>query len=207
MSPNIPATALEMAFALILPLILPTLKNDTEAARALALHMLGEYHPQTVRELRLATEAISFSIKSLIVLAESAEPDIKPEKLDASLKWATSLGRASHQAQRRLTEFQRAARTTPAPEPAIEPVPPAPEPEHETQEAATRDVAVAEANLASATKRLNLMKAHHKGAPPPHSTAAQQIQAQQRVVETARLKLQQARRIQIASPEPEQISA
>jgi outer membrane protein TolC len=71
----------------------------------------------------------------------------------------------------------------------------------------TPDIATAEAKLASATKLLNLMKAHHKGAPPPHSSAAQQIQAQQRVVETARLKLEQARRLQPASVHPEKQAA
>ena len=50
-----------------------------------------------------------------------------------------------------------------------------------------------QAAYSSAVKLLELMKAHHKGAPPPHSQAAQQIQAQQRIVGTARLKLEQAR--------------
>ncbi|HVZ10743.1 hypothetical protein [Rhodopila sp.] len=60
-------------------------------------------------------------------------------------------------------------------------------------------VAEAEAKFRSATRLLHLMKAHHKGAPPPHSQAAQQIKAQERVVNMARLSLEQARRGQAAA--------
>jgi hypothetical protein len=204
---NLPTAALDLALSFLLPLILPTLNNDTTAARALALHMLGEYDPKSVRELRLAAEAIGFSLKSLTVLAESADPNIKPDKLDVTLKWASSLSRSSHQAQRRLTEFQRAARTTPEPAHAEPTQPEQPAPATSAPEPEAPDIATAEAKLASATKLLNLMKAHHKGAPPPHSSAAQQIQAQQRVVETARLKLEQARRLQAASVHPEKQAA
>ncbi len=212
-SATLPAAAFDLALSFLLPLILPALNNDTVAARALALHMIGEYDPQSARELRLATEAIGFSLKSLTVLAESAEPAITADKLDITLKWACSLSRSSHQAQRRLTEFQRAART--APEPAQsesatksaaahqEPPTPGPQPETPTTDIATTDIATAEAKLASATKLLTLMKAHHKGAPPPHSSAAQQIQAQQRQVENARLKLEQARRHHAGVPQQE----
>jgi hypothetical protein len=211
---NLPAAALDVAISFLLPLILPALGQDATAARTLALHMLGEYDPQSVRELRLAAEAIGFSLKSLTVLGESAEPDMKPEQRDGALKWACSLNRSSHQAHRRLLELQRAGRTAPVPEPALpEPIAeevasPATAPQPEADNAAS-GIAAAEATLASATKLLNLMKAHYKGAPPPHSSAAQQIQAQQRVVETARLKLQQARRAQAATPQlvPEQAAA
>ncbi len=223
LSATLPTAALDVALSFLLPLILPALGNDAAAARALVLHMVAEYDPQSVRELRLAAEAIGFSLKSLTVLAESAEPDIAAGRLDVTLKWASSLSRSSHQAQRRLTEVQRAARTAPAPEPpylepatetaptetvAAEPAPPAPAPQPEP-DTAIPDVAKAEDALASATKLLTLMKAHHKGAPPPHIGAAQQIQAQQRVAETARLKLEQARRLQAATPqrEPEPAAA
>ncbi|MBS0640415.1 MAG: hypothetical protein JSS43_11120, partial [Proteobacteria bacterium] len=54
-------------------------------------------------------------------------------------------------------------------------------------------VAVLEAAHAAARVRLEQMKASYKGAPPPHSKAAQDIQRQQRVVDAARLKLVQAR--------------
>ena len=240
MSFSFPVSAIDVALSLLLPLILPPLNYDEDAARSLALHMLAEYNPRTARDLRLATEAIGFSLRSLMILGESVEPGIKTEALDITLKWATSLSRSSHQAQRRLTEFQRAARTSPAPEPDSHPEPnahpepagtqaqpptcepadhaepasaaPAPMPPGEpaapartpVAEPETPDLATAEARLASATKLLNLMKAHHKGAPPPHSSAAQQIQAQQRVVETARLKLEQARRLQTQSAQANQ---
>ena len=245
---NLPAAAIEVALGLLLPLILPTLKNDTQAATGLALHMLAEYEPRSVRDLRLATEAIGYSLRSLMILAESIVPGIKTEALDITLKWATSLSRSSHQAQRRLTEFQRATPVTathpetdhpqtasaepPQPatrETAAHPEPTNPEPAHPeaaraesphptvTTAAAPAaspnpdpdcaDVATAEARLASAIRLLNRMRAHHKGAPPPHSSAAQQIQAQQRVVETARMKLEQARRQHTQSAQPAQSAA
>lgn len=43
------------------------------------------------------------------------------------------------------------------------------------------------------------MMAHHKGAPSPHSKAAQDIQHQQRVADTVRLQLAQARQ-RLAAP-------
>ncbi len=269
LSPDLPSSAIETVIAFLLPLILPTLNNQTPAATALALHMLGDYNPQSTRELRLAAEAIGYSLKGLTVLAESAEPGITAEKRDADIKWACSLTRSGHQSERRLAEAQRAAQATlpgqpgqttatnpaqvtptnpaqatstnpadaasnpaqatatkaaqaistkPAalatlpPQPAAH-APASPEPPAQPlpDETAPGDVPTAEAALAKATKLLNLMQAHHKGAPPPHSSAAQQIQAQQRVVETARLKLEQARRRQQATeapqPEPAQAAA
>jgi len=197
LSPNLPQAAVDMVVALLLPLILPGLNGDIPAARALALHMLSEYHPQSVLELRFAGEAIGFSLKSLASLARSAEPGISPETLDNALKWACSLSRSGHQAQRRLNDLQRPPRGKRQAEPAQEAAPAveaAAETPPATQAAdAGLDAALAEATFETALKVLNLMKAQYKGAPPPHSQAAQQIQAQQRVVETARLKLQQAR--------------
>jgi len=118
------------------------------------------------------------------------------------MKWACTLSRSGHLAQRRLDELQRPRKTARQPEA----IPEATAPRTELPEivspradpAPSEPVAQAEAALRSAEKLLVLMRAHHKGAPPPHSPAAQQIQAQQRAVETARLKLQQAR--QAAGP-------
>ncbi|MFL5286296.1 MAG: hypothetical protein ACJ8AW_36305 [Rhodopila sp.] len=56
------------------------------------------------------------------------------------------------------------------------------------------DVAQTEAALRTAEKLLGLMKSHWKGAPPPHTQAAQQIQTQERAVNLARMTLAQARR-------------
>ena len=216
LSPNLPASAIETVLAFLLPLILPTINNDTAAATALAIHMLRDYDPRTARELRLAAEAIGYSLKGLTVLAESAEPGIKAEKREADIKWACSLTRSGHQSERRLSQAQRAARATLPDQSAPvavnesqattgEPAAPASEPpaQHQPNDTQPQDVPTAEAALAKATKLLNLMKAHHKGAPPPHSQAAQQIQAQQRIVDTARLKLEQARRQQSAAAQAE----
>src|SRR3954453_4357934 len=51
-----------------------------------------------------------------------------------------------------------------------------------------------QAKLRNAENLVALMKARWKGAPPPHSKAAQDIKAQQRVVDTTRLALARARR-------------
>ncbi|MFL5287883.1 MAG: hypothetical protein ACJ8AW_44680 [Rhodopila sp.] len=79
--------------------------------------------------------------------------------------------------------------------PAADPPPPAPEAAAQAEPAPPELLSVrhAEAKLRSAQKLLELMKAHHKGAPPPHTRAAQDIQAQQRAVDAARMALAQAR--------------
>jgi hypothetical protein len=153
------------------------------------------------------------------MLAQSAEPGIRLDKLEMSLKWACSLSRSGHQAQRRLNELQRtprAGRREDPPEQAAPAATPAyptpasvaePEPPPAAETAPPSDLAQAEAKLRSAVKLLNLMQGQHKGAPPPHSQAAQQIQAQQRSVETARLTLQQARQADQAQPEPVRAAA
>jgi hypothetical protein len=215
---DLPAAALDFVIAFLLPLILPRNGGDTLAARTLALQMLEDHHPQTVRELRLAGEAVGFSLKSLTMLAESAEPNIAAEKLESSMKWACGLSRSGHLAQRRLDELQRLRKTGCRPEE----IPNATQLQTAILEAAPEgapatveptgppNVAQAEAALRSAEKLLALMKMHHKGAPPPHSQAAQQIQAQHRLVDTARMKLQQARRREAETaspPEPASIAA
>ena len=116
-SRNLPATAIDSVLAFLLPLILPTLNDDHTAARDLALTMLAEYHPASVRELRLAAEAIGFSPQSLALLAQSAAPDSPPYQREADAKSACTLNRSSHQSQRRLTEIQRDARMASPSEP------------------------------------------------------------------------------------------
>ena len=54
-------------------------------------------------------------------------------------------------------------------------------------------VAAAATAFTAAAPALHAMKSRFKGAPPPHSQAAQQIRIQERVVATARLKLEQSR--------------
>ena len=219
---SLPASAVNMVIGMLLPLILPGVDGDVQEARDLALHLLWEYQPQTGRELQLAGEAVGCSLRGLAMLAQSAEPGIRSDKLEMSLKWACSLSRSGHQAQRRLNELQRTARAgrredpAPAPEQAAPTATPAyptpesvaePEPPPAAETAPPSDLAQAEAKLRSAVKLLNLMQGQHKGAPEPHSQAAQQIQAQQRSVETARLTLQQARQADQAQPEPVRAAA
>jgi hypothetical protein len=226
---------LEMFVSFLLPLLLPAAGGDHAAARAAALELLAEYHPRTARELDLAAEAVANSLKSLTMLAQSAEPGLSQAALNDTLKWATSLSREGHRAQRRLDQMQRARRAAAKGELAaqiesaslVEPaalletvaIPAVADLPQIAPDATLTDVtqteatpvdpaqpepAPAETALARAEKLLALMKAHHKGAPAPHTKAAQQIRDQQRVVDAARLTLAQARRRQAegqASPE------
>ncbi|MFO1024137.1 MAG: hypothetical protein U1E70_03045 [Acetobacteraceae bacterium] len=219
-----PRAALDLVLVALLPIIAPTVGNAA-AAEALALRMLDEYHPTTIRELHMAGEAIGFRLDALRAKAEAHEPGITAEQRDNARKWACCLTRSEHQVLRALAELKRTslaeageatppvragdpaparrpvptADQSPAAGPPAAPVPPASEPD---------DVTKAERALASAEKLLGLMKAHHKGGPPPHSQAAQQIQAQERVVGAARLKLAQARRQQSSGgAAPEQSAA
>ena len=199
-STNLPRAAIEMVVSLLLPLIVPTLEGDADAATSLALEMLAEYRPATVRELRLAGEIIGFSLNSLHALAQAADRDVSTEKLSVPRRWACSLSRSGLQAQRRFDEMQHqrhegvpeqlVADAAPPP-PALAAVTPPLSAE------ALQEMLPEEAAYLAAAKLLRLMKAHHKGAPPPHSLAAQQIQTQQRAVDTARLKLEQARQRQV----------
>jgi hypothetical protein len=229
---SIPEAVVNLVVGFLLPLLLPTVGGDRQAASVLALDLLASYNPQGPRELSLAGEAIAHSLKALALLARSAEPDIAAEKLENSLKWACSLSRSSHQAQRRLDALQRARQQTlkaaaeaeaieTAPT-TIDAAPPKPVagprelaaaspesvsapiiaiPRAADETAPPPDLAQAQAALFLAEQQLVLMKARWKGAPQPHTQAGQQIQAQQRIVNTARLQLEQARRNQ-AEPRP-----
>src|SRR3954454_7419413 len=73
LSPNLPVSAIEYVVALLVRLMLPNVGEDTEAARALALDMLADYHPRTVRELRLAGEIIGCGLNTLQALADCGQ--------------------------------------------------------------------------------------------------------------------------------------
>jgi hypothetical protein len=207
---HLPAAAVDVAIALLLPLLLPFLGGDVAAAQGLARQMLFAYGPDTERELQLAGEAAAYHLKGLTLLSKSAGPDLATAAMDGMLRRACGLTRLGHQAQHRLDQLRglrrlavRAASAGEAPGAVPEadaaaprqsadmaPVPVAPAqtnlPPDEVVEAA--------AVLASAEATLTLMKGRWKGAPPSHSPAGQQIKQQQRVVELARMKLGQARR-------------
>jgi hypothetical protein len=238
----IPAAAITLVISFLLPLLLPATGGDVEAAKSVALALLSEYQPRTARELRLAGEAIVSSLKGLSLLALSGEPGIDRETLDTTLKWATSLSRSSHAAQRRLDTLQRLRRASLQPDaeplPALAQAdPPAPMADAPRTEAdggravttaadvpsadlaaaglaqsdeAQSDLAQAEAAFTTAEARLAVMKGWYKGGPAPHSTAAQQIRTQTRLVEAARLKLAQARKRRAESGsqfQPDQVAA
>ena len=264
--PDLPAGALALSVASLVPLILPIVSGDSAAALNMSLEWLSEYNPRSARELSLAGEAIGFGVRGLAMLARSAAPGAEDAAVEHALKWASSLSRSADRASRRLDDLQhpRLTRRRGAPpaeqaaaplaaspeaatpdtgepchdpstpqqwceavvsDPAEEPdvawagtpgsdaappsatipdgtqadadamtappgevdaAPPDPGPD-----AVGLDVAEAEGLLRTGEK-LVLMKARHKGAPPAHTKAAQQIRAQERAVAFARVKLQQA---------------
>lgn len=232
-SATLPPAAVDMVIAFLLPLILPAIGGDEVIGRRLAEHMLGEYRPASVEELRYAGEAVIFNLKTLSVVAQSAGGAEAAVKQDPVLRFASGLSRSGHQARSLLDRLrrERSALAFPAapadmegdrPDP-IDPDPdagralvdvaapelsaePSAEPLAERDagthgaspevaaDPAAEELRQAEKSYASASKLLTLMNAHHKGAPPPHSQAAQQIEAQRRVVDAARMKLAQLRR-------------
>lgn len=219
---NLPDAAIELAIGLIIPILLPALPDDAETARAIVARMLADYEPRSLRELQLAAEATGFSLKTLVALARSSDPVASADRQAAGMKLATTLSRAGHAAQRKLDLLRRGRQASSAAEPASAEARPAeaaqpadvappsaaatPDPEAPTAPPAvstqqvSADLAQAELAYHAAAAQLTLMQARYKGAPPPHSQAAQQIKTQQRVVDMARLKLEQVRRRASAEP-------
>ncbi len=208
--------AIDFVVALLLPLILPACP-DPQAARALALRLLAAHTPENERDLQLAGEAVAFSIRAMGALAEAADPALPPERRDAASRRAGSLSRSGLQVQRCVAALQRerrAARRAPPPftvaplredplagtpmtappaeAPHASPPPARVQPRPEADASPVPDMAQAEAQLRRAEKLLALMLAHHNGAPPPNSKAAQDIEAQKRAVDAARIALRQA---------------
>ena len=68
---RLPKDAIDLVVAVLNRLIVRALGGSAELGRTLAMLMLGEYQPETVRELRLAGEAIGLSLDSLAAFSES----------------------------------------------------------------------------------------------------------------------------------------
>jgi hypothetical protein len=218
---HLPAAAVDVAIALLLPLLLPFLGGDVAAAQGLARQMLFAYGPDTERELQLAGEAAAYHLKGLTLLSKSAGPDLATAAMDGMLRRACGLTRLGHQAQHRLDQLRglrrmaaaRAASADDAPaaeaeaaQPPADVTPAAAMPEQ--TDLPMDEVVEAAAVLASAEATLTQMKGRWKGAPPAHSPAGQQIKQQQRVVELARMKLGQARRrAEAAQPDAMKVAA
>ena len=136
--------------------------------------------PQSVPSFASPPRPLASASKAL-QSSPISEPGITPEKLDSSLKWACSLSRSSHQAQRRLTELQRSAliaTAEPANPNAPKPFPHYPQPSHLPHNPKTTTQPPTSPKPRPRWHPLptpELMMSHHKGAPPPHSSAAQQI--------------------------------
>src|ERR1700761_8738841 len=108
-------------------LFLAGANGDEAAARSAAMDTLAAYQPQTLGELRLAANAISFSLHALEALSQSAHPDMSPNKILRLRGSAVSLSRESYKAERRLDQL-RQARHAGKPERRV-PEPAAPEPQ------------------------------------------------------------------------------
>ncbi|MFO1023707.1 MAG: hypothetical protein U1E70_00870 [Acetobacteraceae bacterium] len=219
LSHALPVAAVDMVVMLLVRLIIPLHQVDAAAARTSALAMLAEYDPRTMMELRLAGEIIGLSLNAMQAQGDAAQPDMTMAQRSDARRWAGAFTRTGLAAQRRLEAMQKARRAgadsgtdaaapiTASPRAVAEAEPPAQQPEpaapalvvSEAGPAGPPDHAVAalqqaEADFRKADRLLTLMRAHHKGAPPPHSQAAQQIRDQQRIVDAARMKLAQARK-------------
>ena len=84
--------------------------GDAAAAHQAAVETLDSFQPQTMHELRLAAQIISFSFHALEALAQAADPLLPPTRVLRLRGSAVSLSRESHKSQRRLEQLQQARR-------------------------------------------------------------------------------------------------
>ena len=103
-----------MVIAALLPLILPAL-GDPDTARRLALGMLAEYQPETLRELRLAGTIIGIDLNCLAAIVRSGEPDLTPERRAHAARSICTLNRSGLQALRQFAAMQRDRRANALP--------------------------------------------------------------------------------------------
>jgi hypothetical protein len=118
---QLPAAILQTILGRLALLFLTGAGGDLTTAHNAAAQMIATYDPQTEDELRLAAEVISFSLHALEALGQAANPDISLNHQLRLRGGAVSLSRASHKAQRRLDQLQKARRTAQpaAPQPEI----------------------------------------------------------------------------------------
>jgi hypothetical protein len=84
--------------------------GDLGVARHAAAQMLAAYHAETADELRLASEIVSFSFHALEALSQATTPGMSLNHVLRLRGSAVSLSRASHKAQRKLDQVQKARR-------------------------------------------------------------------------------------------------
>lgn len=105
---NLPVVILNTILNRLATLFLSGAGGDIAAARDAALQMLAAYDPETVHELRLAAQIVSFSFHALEALGQAADPD-QPLSRGIRLRGsAVSLSRESDKAQLRLEQSQQA---------------------------------------------------------------------------------------------------
>ena len=114
---SFPTAILDTILGRLALLFIKGAAGDLAAARCAAAKMLAAYRPETLDELHLAAEIVSFGMHALDALGQSAEPDTPPAKVLRLRGGAVSLSRESHKAQRRLDQLQNARRKVTAAQP------------------------------------------------------------------------------------------
>jgi hypothetical protein len=104
---TLPAAVLGTILERVALLFLSGAAGDMQAAREAAEQMLASYQPQTVYELRIAAQAITFSFHALEALSQASTPDMPMTKILRLRGSAVSLSRESHKAERRLDQLQK----------------------------------------------------------------------------------------------------
>jgi hypothetical protein len=128
----LPAAILDTILGRLALLFLSGAAGDLGIAHNAAAQMLACYEPETVHELRVAANVISFSFHALEALSQASTPEIPLTRILRLRGSAVSLSRESHKAERRLEQLQQARRDSPqlqpepidAAQPDAEPVSP-----------------------------------------------------------------------------------
>jgi hypothetical protein len=120
LSATLPAAILDTILGRLALLFLSGAADDLVIARNAAAQMLECYAPETVHELRVAANGISFSFHAPEALSQASTPEISLTRILRLRGSAVSLSRESHKAERRLEQLQQARRDNPQPQPEAE---------------------------------------------------------------------------------------
>jgi hypothetical protein len=120
LSATLPAAILDTILGRLALLFLSGAAGDLVVARNAAAQMLECHVPETVHELRVAANVISFGFHALEALSQACTPEIPLTRILRLRGSAVSLSRESHKAERRLEQLQQARRDNPRPQPEPE---------------------------------------------------------------------------------------
>jgi hypothetical protein len=113
---------LETVLARLALLFLAGADGDLTAARHVAIQSLDAYQVETVDELRLAGQVVSFGFHALEALSQAAIPDMPLNQILRLRGSAVSLSRECHRAEHRLEQLQQRRRDGLAAQPAEPPI-------------------------------------------------------------------------------------